>query len=100
MALPPVGFEKEEVKLSGGVATVRGLSYAEGQKVRGPDAVVHAISAATDTPFRDAKDWVGNAPAGDIKRLMEAINRLSGFDDDAQFPDRQGDVPGPASAAE
>lgn len=96
MALPPVGYIRKTIELSGGPCEVRGLSYSEGQKVKGEQAVAWSIACGTDTPVAEVKAWLNQAPAGDVQKLMEAITELSGFGEDAQFPDGPGDVPEPA----
>jgi hypothetical protein len=83
--LPQGVFPSRTVKVSGGDVQVRGLSYAEGQSVRGEDAVYIMIATATSNTVDDVKAWCESVPAGDVMALTTAINELSGFAEGAQF---------------
>lgn len=98
--LPVGGFKTREVKLSGGPVTVRGLSFVEAQSVRGADASLIMIAAATGESLADVKSWAAQVPAGDVTKLIEAIDELSGLSEDAQFQGGTADDAGADGAAD
>lgn len=86
------------VTISGGDVRVRGLSFVEGSQVKGEDRTYIMVAFGTGESVEDVKAWANTVPAADVGRLVEAISDLSGFNDDAQFPDRAGDDAGPDGA--
>lgn len=84
MTLPTGSFPTKQVKLTGGLVTVRGLSYAEGTQVRGDDAVYIMIALSLAMDLEAVREWTTRVPAGDVKLITETINDLSGFGEGAQ----------------
>ena len=88
MGLPIFQLPSEPFEFSNGeVVTIRSLSRAEAIKVRLaiPDVErleILAIAAATGTPEDEVKAWMQATPSPEIDRLVKAITRLSGLDED------------------
>lgn len=85
MALPAAKIQTEEIELSGGTVTVRGLSRAEalrmaehGDNVR--ELEIDVIATATGTPPKDAADWYEEASSQDVEQIVKTVLRLSGMD--------------------
>lgn len=88
--LPQSDLGREDVTLSGGVISVRGLSAAEMTavgKLAGADQNVLSIAYATGEPHADVKAWyhAETTSAADVMLLTDVIARLSGMDRGARF---------------
>jgi hypothetical protein len=93
--IPKSVIPRETVTLSGGTIDVRGLTVAEMETVRKLDGAaqnVLSIAYATGNDHDEVKAWYHSegTSAADVGRLATVIARLSGLDDDAQFPRRTG----------
>ncbi len=88
MGLPIFQLESEPYTFSNGeTVTIRSLSRAEAIQVRMviPDVErleILAIAASTGTPEDEVKAWMEATPSREIERLVSAITRLSGLDED------------------
>jgi tryptophanyl-tRNA synthetase len=84
-------METEQVSLSGGVVEVRGLTVAQMEAVKklaGANQNILAIAFATGFEHDDVKAWYHSdaTSAADVGKLTDAIARVSGLDEGAQFP--------------
>jgi hypothetical protein len=83
--------DTEEVQIGDlGAVTVRGLTRAEVKQYTGKDGtadengmIACALVDPEMTPDEVAQ-WLDGSPAGDSVAVMEAVARLSGFDEGAQ----------------
>jgi hypothetical protein len=88
MGLPIFQLESEPYRFSNGEeTTIRSLSRAEAIQVRLviPDVErleVLAISFATGTPQDEVEAWIKATPSPEVDKLVKAITRLSGLDED------------------
>lgn len=86
--LPKGKMSTRTVELSGGPVEVRSLTIAQSRiagKLDGEDSIAAAISFATGTDKSDVLAWLAEAPAGDAKKLLDAITDVSGLSGAAQF---------------
>lgn len=89
MSLPKGNLPTRTVELSGGAVEIRGLTLKESQAAgkAGEGMIELAIMYATGESLDDVKLWLDEAPAGDAKKLADAIADLSGLTGAAQFQD-------------
>lgn len=85
--LPRTQHQTEEIELSGGPVTVRGLSRAEALRMADHGDNVQAleidvIATATSTPQKDAASWYEEASSQDVELIVTTVLRLSGMDGD------------------
>lgn len=89
MALPKGRINTAKVELSGGEVEVRGLTIKQSNicgELEGTERIIAAIVFATATDKPEVEAWLEDAPAGDVTKLLDAIMRVSGLDEGAQFP--------------
>lgn len=88
MSLPKGRISTLKVELSGGSVEVRSLTIAQSRiagNLDGEESIVAAIHYATGTDKSDVEEWVAEAPAGDVTKLLNAITDVSGLSQGAQF---------------
>lgn len=89
MSLPKGKIDKRVVELSGGPQEVHGLTIGQSRiagNLDGEDSIAAAISFATGTDKAEVVEWLAEAPAGDVTKLLNAITDVSGLSAGAQFP--------------
>lgn len=89
MSLPKGRLSTRTVELSGGPVEVRSLTIGQSRivgKLDGEEMIAAAIVFACGVSKDEAHEWLETAPAGDAKKLMEAIQDVSGLTGAAQFP--------------
>jgi hypothetical protein len=88
MSLPKGKISTRTVELSGGTVEIHSLTIAQSRiagKLDGNESIAAAISFATGTDKSDVMAWLDEAPAGDVKTLLDAITDVSGLSGAAQF---------------
>lgn len=86
--LPKGKMSTRTVELSGGAVEVHSLTIMQSRiagKLDGEESIAAAISFATGTMKEDVLEWLAEAPAGDAKKLLDAITDVSGLSGAAQF---------------
>lgn len=86
--LPKGRLDRRTVTLSGGDVEVHGLTIGQSQiagKLDGEDSICAAISFATGNDKAEVVEWLKEAPAGDVTKLLNAITDVSGLSAGAQF---------------
>lgn len=90
MSLPKGKISTRTVELSGGSVEIHGLTIGQSRiagNMSGDDSIAAAVSFATGTPKDETLEWLAEAPAGDVKRLLDAIADVSGLTGAASFPE-------------
>lgn len=98
------------VTLSGGDVEIRGLTVGEMRGVRdyrvngvplsSVESDARYIALATGDPIEHVTEWISQASAGDVMRLLAGIYDASGMSEGAQFPGAAAGDAVPAPAAE
>lgn len=86
--LPKGKLSHATVELSGGPVEVHSLTIAQsriGAKLEGEERIVAVISFGTSNEKADVAEWLADAPAGDVTKLLDAIMDVSGLSVGAQF---------------
>jgi uncharacterized radical SAM superfamily protein len=89
MNLPKGKLTTRTVELSGGSVEVHSMTIAQSRivaKLKDEEMIAAAINFATGVSKEDALEWLESAPAGDAKKILDAISDVSGLSGAAQFP--------------
>lgn len=90
MGLPTAPVRRGSVRVLDEEVAIRSLTRAEAIKVKEMEgdlgaAERHIVACGTDTPPADVEAWYAEVDAAVVDVLVDAITRLSGFGQDAQF---------------
>lgn len=102
MTLPKIHTAHETVDIGGALFDVRVITRAEAARfsrmqdeARPKDELELAvISAATDTPIDEVREWYGATPGWAVEELIGHIKRISRFTEEAQKSGGESDSPG------
>lgn len=88
--LPKGNLPTVKVTLSGGDVEITSLTLSQSKIVgglKGDAMIIAAIAYATGETRPNVKAWLDEVPAGDAKKLLAAVTKVSGLDEGAQFPE-------------
>jgi hypothetical protein len=102
VSLPKIHTTHETVDIAGSLFDVRVITRAEAarfSKMQDQDAPkdeleMAVISAATDTPLEEVRDWYGATPGWAVEELLGHVKRISRFTEEAQKSGGETDRPG------